>query len=42
MKTNKIFSQSIKKLAEEFLHPLLEEVDRFVQKESAGNNTFAS
>ena len=30
------------KEAEEFIHPLLEEVDRFVQKESAVNRTFAS
>ena len=30
------------KEAEEFIHPLPEEVDRFVQKESAGNKTFAS
>ena len=30
------------KEAEEFIHPLLEEVDRFVQKESAGNKTCAS
>ena len=30
------------KEAEEFIHPLLEELGRFVQKESAGNKTFAS
>ena len=30
------------KEAEKFIHSLLEEVDRFVQKESAGNKTFAS
>ena len=30
------------KEAEEFIHPLLEEMDRLVQKESAGNKTFAS
>ena len=30
------------KEAEEFIHPLLEEVDTFVQKESAGNKAFAS
>ena len=30
------------KKAGEFIHPLLEEVDGFVQKESAGNKTFAS
>ena len=28
--------------AEEFIHSLPEEVDRYVQKESAGNKTFAS
>ena len=30
------------KEGEDFMHPLLEEVDRFVQKYSAGNKTFAS